>query len=136
VKGNQLNLKLVHFTEKVLEDYLNLIHKGRVKMPDVNNLPKGGASSKRLFNERATNFMVTEETLRNKLRFIFEQCNSGKLIADGVIVPNLIVQKCTKNAESQVYSLSFITSANKIYMVELQAYFLLANHTVKVYGPF
>lgn len=71
VKGNQLNFKLVHFTEKVLEDYLNLIHKGKVKMPDTTNLAKG-AGSKRMFNERAVNFMMTEETLRNKLRFIFE----------------------------------------------------------------
>jgi len=106
----------VHFTEKVLEDYLNLIHKGKVKMPEISSLPKG---SKKIFNDRGTNFMVTEETLRNKLRFIFEQCNSAKLIADGVIVPNLIVEKSTKNNESQVYSLSFITTANKIYMVEL-----------------
>jgi hypothetical protein len=74
VKGNQLNFKLFHFTEKVLEDYLNLIHKGKVKMPDISSLSKGaGPGSKRMFNDRgASNFMMTEETLRNKLRFIFE----------------------------------------------------------------
>ncbi len=68
MKGNQLNFKLIHFTEKVLEDYLTLIHKGRVKMPDI-SLIKG---SKRLANEPSLNFMQTEETLRNKLRYIFE----------------------------------------------------------------
>lgn len=135
VKGNQLNFKLVHFTEKVLEDYLNLIHKNKVKMPDTANLVKG-AGSKRMFNERAGNFLVTEEILRKKLRFIFEQCNSAKLIADGVIVPNFVIQRLSDNADSAYFTVSFITTANKIYMVELQTYFLLANHTVKVKGPF
>lgn len=30
-----MNFKLVHLTEKVLEEYLNLIHKGKVKMPEA-----------------------------------------------------------------------------------------------------
>ena len=65
-----MNFKLVHFTERILEEYLNLIHKGKVKMPEAR---VGSNSSKRLFNDRSgINFMQTEETLRNKLRFIFD----------------------------------------------------------------
>jgi hypothetical protein len=73
VKGNILNFKLVHFTEKVLEDYLNLIHKGKVKMPEANQIKVSSNASRRLFNDqRGVNFMQTEETLRNKLRYIFD----------------------------------------------------------------
>ena len=68
-----MNFKLVHFTEKVLEDYLNLIHKGKVKMPEANLIKVSSNASRSLFNDqRGVNFMQTEETLRNKLRYIFD----------------------------------------------------------------
>ena len=47
-------------------------------------------------------------------------------------MPNLILQRV---AESE-YVLSFITTSNKMYMVELQTCFLVANHTVRVQGPY
>ncbi len=65
--------------------------------------------------------MQTEETLRNKLRYIFDQHNQAKLVADGIIVPNLILNKSSRSdsVESNFFTLSFITTANKLYTVEL-----------------
>ncbi len=67
-----MNFKLVHFSERLLEDYLNLINKGKVRMPETSQLKNAGVTSKRLFSERSLNFLQTEESVRNKLRFIFD----------------------------------------------------------------
>lgn len=48
-----MNLKLVHFSERLLDDYFNLIQKGKVRMPELRNSSKRGA--------RTANFLQTED---------------------------------------------------------------------------
>jgi hypothetical protein len=55
VKGNHINLKLVHLTERLLNDYLNLVMKGQVRMPEL------GIGSKSMML-RSTQFLMTEDS--------------------------------------------------------------------------
>ena len=90
MKGNQINLKVLHFSERLLNDYYNLVQRGKVKMPEVSS---GRYGSKRLNMDRSgANFMMTEEesSQKNELRALFEKTSTAKMTVEGYVVPNIL----------------------------------------------
>jgi hypothetical protein len=61
------------------------------------------------------------------------------MTVEGFVVQNIAFQwsQTTNNApESLYFTLSILTTANMLYILEIQPYFLLANQTVYLKGPF
>lgn len=133
-----MNMKLVHFSERFLNDYYNLSQKGIVRLPDS----QANASSKRGFGGlsgsiRTANFMQTEDSQKNRLRDEFQRLSAAKMIVDGIIVPNLTIDQLNSGSiEGQYYTLTIVTSKNKLYQVDFQVYFLQAKNNLEVKGPF
>jgi calcineurin-like phosphoesterase family protein len=72
-----MNLKLVHFNEALIDNYLMLIRKGVVRQPEIESY--------------SSTFLLTEENQKNQLRNTFERLSAAKIIVEGNVVPNLVV---------------------------------------------
>ncbi len=83
MKGNQLLLKLVHFTEKLLNAYLNLALNGRMQIPEVGRQTG--------FARPQNPYLLTEDSQRNKLREAFSKLSTAKLAVEGLVVPNIVL---------------------------------------------
>ncbi len=85
MRGNQINFKLVHFSDKLLNEYYTLIQNGKVRMPDY-----GKNGSKR---NATMSFLQTEDSQKNELRALFEAKSTAKMIVDGFVVQNIVLQQ-------------------------------------------
>jgi hypothetical protein len=133
IKGNEMYMKLFHFTEKPIQDYFLLVQKGKIRMPES-------------LGTKELSFMRTEEEQKEALRKTFEVYSAAKIVTDGFIVPNIVLSNSTSMRHlnslfeeaipSQFkfsgFCLSFMTATNKLYQIDFDYYFLKLNHSVFV----
>lgn len=123
-------MKLFHFTDQPLQQYLKYIKNKVLTLPSDLNA------------SRVISFLKTEEDEKNQLRGIFEKYNAAKLRVDGRILPNIVLHSTMAlnssyrrfglELDSQRKTLSFITTSNMLYQVEFDKYFLKREETVFV----
>ena len=83
-----------------------------------------------MWSESKQGFLQTEDSQRSLIRSVFERLSAAKIIADGIVIPNLVLNK--KVADSKLpesfgqvcYTLSFVTSNKKLYSMEFDSFFL------------
>ena len=91
-------------------------------------------------HHQVVSFLKTEEEEREQIRKVFRQYDAAKIIADGVVVPNLTLQSATEIKEGYKRFtaevdmgrkvLTFLTTSNMLYAVDLDKFYLKANETV------
>ena len=120
VKGNHVTLKLIQFTERLVNQFYNMKIKGEVQIP------------KDLINNQRE-FLATEDSQRNQIKTFFERLSTAKVLVDGFVVPSIV---CTpKYDKIEEYTLTFVTATNKLYQIDFDLFFLHAGTRVKVQGP-
>lgn len=69
-------MRIIHFTEQPILDYMAMVERGRIMMPRT-------AVSRP--------FLKTVEEQKQLIKQVCEDYNSAKIIVDGQIVPNLAI---------------------------------------------
>lgn len=85
MRGNVLNLKLLHLNDQLLNDYYTLLVTGKVRMPLDESSSVGGKPL------RAMSFLQTEDSKKPELRKRFDELSAAKILVDGIVVPHLVL---------------------------------------------
>jgi len=119
VKANLVTLKLIHFTDKLINDYCQMLERNQVQLPSTGD------------RIGFTSFLQTEEERRSKVREVFEKLSTAKMTVDGIVVPQVHVAR-----RHDTLQLSFMTSVNKLYTVEFDCFYFDPRSNVRVLGPY
>lgn len=91
---------------------------------------------------RMGSFLKTVGDEKDQLRKVFEQYSAAKIICDGLIVPNLVLnfasemrdayQRFGNEADYNRRMLAFMTTSSMLYTVDFDKFYLKADETVFV----